>query len=138
MKPSLTREEAEAILQAEKYVENPVYWVSSGNDRQRFDIEVFFRHEHNPNAMLALRGNVGKTNYSFCLLYNNHPIRKYTKHGPHKIGSQIFREPHKHVWNGYSENQEAYIPDDIDPTQDIEAQLEAFCQECNIKIVSHY
>jgi hypothetical protein len=135
MKSSLSREEAESMLQAEKIVSVPVHWEPVGNGRWKLEAPVFLP---DLEETLTLRGNVGRTNYSFSLLYNNCPIRKYTRHAPHKIGGQIFKEPHKHVWNGQTENQEAYIPDDINPNDDINVQFKAFCKECTITILSDY
>lgn len=131
----LSREDAEDILQAEKIVTIPVRWEPVKQYRWKLEVKVFLPER---NEKLVLRGQVGRTNYSFSLFYNNYPIRKYTKHGPHKVGNQIIREPHKHVWNGHTENDEAYIPDDIDPNEDINTQFEAFCRECNITLRAQY
>jgi hypothetical protein len=135
MKSSLTREEADRMLLAEKLVTVPVTWAAKGSKRWTLDVEVFIPEW---DEKLRLHGQVGRTNYSFALLYKNYPLRKYTKHAPHLIGGQVFSEPHKHVWDGYSENEEAYIPGDIDPNADINDQFLAFCSECRISFRSHY
>jgi hypothetical protein len=135
MKSSLTRAEAEAMLLAEKWVNDTVIWVAKTSTRWTLDVTVFIPKWH---EQLHLHGQIGRTNYSFALLYENYPIRKYTKHAPHLIGNQVFYEPHKHIWNGHTENNEAYIPEDIDPHADINDQFLAFCQECPISFRSLY
>lgn len=92
----------------------------------------------NGEESFELLAYAGKTNYSFALLYKKYPLRKFTKHSPHKIGGLLFDKPHKHVWNGTTENKIAYIPDDIDPDDDINQQFLSFCEECHIEIVGGY
>ena len=90
------------------------------------------------DLVFKLTGYIGKSNYSFVLLYQNWPIRKYTKHAPHPIGGVLFTEPHKHLWDGETEQRMAYVPDDIEPDADINDQFLAFCKECNIELVGPY
>jgi hypothetical protein len=81
---------------------------------------------------------IGKTNYSFTLLYHNCVLRKFTKHSPHKVGGVLYNDPHKHIWDGETENAKAYVPDDINPSDDINTQFLDFCKECNISLVGVY
>ena len=80
----------------------------------------------------------GRTSYSFTLLYHNYVIRKFTKHGPHEIGGVVFTQPHKHIWDGETENRKAYIPPDINQADDVNEQFLAFCRECHIEILGEY
>lgn len=129
-----TRIEAENLLQAQKVVTAKLKWKPAGKG-WRLQAKVLALEI---KETFEIRGVSGKTNYSFILLYRNYPIRKYTVHGPHKIGATIFSEPHKHVWDGETENREAYIPPDIDPKADINDQFLSFCNECNINILGEY
>ncbi len=129
-----TRAQSEELISMPKIVSAQVTWkiLSKG---YRLDVKAAAvgREE-----VFKLKGVIGKTNHSFVLLYNNYPIRKFTKHAPHKIGGTIYYEPHKHVWDGKTENREAYIPDDIDPDDDLNKQFLDFCNECNIEITGEY
>ena len=88
---------------------------------------------------LRLLGNVGKTNRSFALLYQNIPIRKYTVHAIHKdpVTRIVYTEPHKHWWDELHEDKRVYIPNDIrigDPNE----ELADFLEECNISLREPY
>lgn len=89
---------------------------------------------------LKLVGNVGKTNRSFTILYENIPIRRYTvHHSAHTdpITNQTFTEPHKHFWDEEWQGRRAYIPNDIrigDPNE----ELIDFLNECNISLRGSY
>ena len=129
-----TRAYSEELISIPKIVSAQVTWKTlSKSYRLEVNAAAVGREE-----VFKLRGFIGKTNHSFVLLYNNYPIRKFTKHAPHTIGKTIYYEPHKHVWDGKTENMEAYIPDDIDPNDNLNKQFLDFCDECNIEIMGEY
>lgn len=90
--------------------------------------------------LFRLVGYVGRRNFSFVLLYQNYPIRKYTKHQQHfdtKTG-KLIKVPHKHHWDAIKRDSEVFIPEDINPKDDINEQFLAFCRECNIELLGGY
>ena len=127
----LKKEKADLLHSTPKIITVPVRWQLLAGDRYRLDIRVLAPEE---NEVLKLSCNVGKTNHGFCLLYQNHPIRKYTKHYEHTSWStgEKFTEPHKHIWDEDCEDDKAYVPTDIDPNASIEEQFIAFLKEENI------
>ncbi len=129
-----TRNEAEQLLQAQKSIDDVINWHMTP---QGWRLNVSVQTLEYPED-LRLVGFIGKTNHSFALLYHNCPIRKYTRHAPHEIGGVLYYTPHKHVWNGEDENSEAYVPDNINPSDNINQQFLDFCQECNIELSSGY
>jgi hypothetical protein len=77
---------------------------------------------------------VGRTNYSFTLLYNNSPIRKYTVHHHHKNPSgEVIYGPHKHTWGDVYLDNCVYVPDDIRSDNPYNALID-FLAECNITL----
>ena len=92
------------------------------------------------DAIFTLVGVVGRTNHSFALLDGtNVPLAKFTKHAPHVIAGRLFDVPHKHIWDGETENSAlTYIPDDINPEDDLNDQFISFCEECNIELLGNY
>lgn len=132
MKP--TYDEANELVRIPKRIAAKLRWHCEGKgwklSARAFGI--------NGDEILEVRGYVGKVNHSFALLYHNFVLRKFTKHAPHKIGLNTFKEPHKHIWDGDSELKQAYIPEDINPNSDINDQFLCFCKECNIEITSEY
>lgn len=131
----LTREEADKLVKVRKIVSASVSWKSAGKGIMRLETKALTQHT---KEILIVKGYIGKDNYGFVLLYNNIPIRKFTKHHRHIWRGQIFTVPHKHTWSEDSEDKEVYIPDDIDPTTDISTQFLAFCKECNIEMKGGY
>lgn len=129
-----TRTEADDLVAATKVVSSIVVWRAEPTG-WRLQARVLATEKR---ELLELRGYIGRTNYSFALLYGNIPIRRYTKHYMHRVGKQIFLEPHKHIWDERTEDVEAYIPSDIDPKADVNDQFISFCQECNIDLVGGY
>lgn len=130
-----TRSQADQLVAARKVIASLVVWRSESSHSWRLEARAL---SVDPRAIFALRGYIGRANHSFALLYENYPIRKYTKHLKHRIGDRILRVPHKHVWDYDSEDHDAYIPSDIDPDSDINDQFLAFCSECNIDLIGGY
>lgn len=133
----LTRSEADALVDAPKIVTALATWRSVDRYNRKLEVRVFVP---DTRQLLRLVGTIGKRNYSFVLLYNNDPIRKYTKHYSHRdsrTGKRVL-VPHKHVWDQEKADSETYIPNDIDPDSDINEQFAAFCKECNIELQGGY
>ncbi len=130
-----TKLEADQLVATRKVVSAPVTWTSEVKDTWRLQTKALA-----PTFKAAFRlvGYVGKRNYSFALLYNNYPIRRYTKHHRHPFGNKVFIDPHKHIWDEHNEGRDAYIPEDINPDDDINEQFLAFCKECNIDLIGGY
>ena len=109
-----------------------------GSDWDKFTLEADVS-SLDTGENLKFRGNVGKTNRSFTLLYQNTPIRKFTVHGTHKdpVTRIVYTEPHKHWWDERHEDRRVYIPDDIrigNPNE----ELVDFLKECNISLLVAY
>jgi hypothetical protein len=131
----LTKEQADKLVKAKKTITSSVSWKSAGKNIWRLEARALTT---NTKEILILKGYIGKVNYSFVLLYNNNPIRKFTKHYRHTWNGIVYLKPHKHVWNEVTEDKEVYIPGDIDPQNDISHQFLAFCTECNVEIKGGY
>ena len=129
-----TKAKADELIAALKVVPAQVSWYSVPTG-WRLKTRVFITELR---EILDLRGFIGNTNHSFVLLYQNYPIRKYTKHVRHTVGDQVFTKPHKHLWDEMMEDANAYYPDDIDPNADINDQFLSFCNECNIQLLGAY
>lgn len=129
-----SKSEADHLIQIPKAISAKVIWKPDGKS-WRLRTKAIALDQDDIFDIVAY---IGRTNYSFVLLYSNYPIRKFTKHSPHRIGGKIFTDPHKHVWDGETENRIAYIPDDIDADSDLNEQFLAFLAECNIKLVGDY
>jgi len=127
----LKKDKAELLHRTPKIIPVMLRWQLLAGNRYRIDARVLAPEE---NEVLKLSCNVGKTNFGFCLLYQNHPFRKYTKHFEHKSWStdEKFREPHKHIWDEDTEDDKAYMPTDINPKSSLDDQLFAFLKEENI------
>lgn len=135
MSSKITKQEADKLVAEKKIITSSVVWKPSGNNHWRLEARALTR---NTKEILLLKGFIGRDNYSFALLYNNIPIRKYTKHQRHFWKGQFFTEPHKHIWDENTEDKEVYIPNDINPNDNISNQFLAFCRECNIEIKGGY
>jgi len=125
------------LHRASKIITSPLRWIALAENRYRLDARILAPSQ---NDILRLVCSLGKTNHSFCVLYQNYPIRKYTKHFVHisRSTGEIFRRPHKHIWDEDSEDDRAYIPTDIDPESSIDDQLIAFLEEENITLKAGY
>jgi hypothetical protein len=126
----VTKAEAEEVLAEDKIITENLRWrqVSS---RYILDVGVLMPHS---TRLLRLKGNIGRKNYSFALLYNNYPIRKYTVHHHHKNPScEVVYGPHKHTWDDIYEDNWVYVPEDIRSGNPNEALLD-FLAECNITL----
>jgi len=127
----LETDKANELHSTQKIVTEEIVWTPEHAGRYRLKVKVLAPAL---NEILFLRGMVGITNHSFVLLYRNYPVRKYTHHFYHKSKStgEVFREPHKHIWEKETEDDKAYIPEDIDPSADINEQFLSFLKEENI------
>ncbi len=133
----LETSKADQLHRAPKVIEDPLVWKPA---RHGFRLEV---PVWCPELEVDLRlvCNIGKTNYGFALLYQNNTIRRYdicARHKSHSTGQVIDRTPHKHTWSQESEDDQAYVPDDIDSSGDINSQFEAFLKEENVEIKGTY
>jgi len=131
----LTKDQADKLTKTKKVISASVSWKPINKDSWRLEAKAL---TISTKEMMVLRGYLGKDNYSFTLLYNNIPIRKFTKHHKHTWNGVDYLKPHKHIWDEITEDKEVYIPNDIDPKTDISTQLIAFCRECNIEIKGGY
>ncbi len=131
----LTEAEAEKLVAAQKIVSAQVRWIRHPRSWRLEIARVFVVPTR---QLLDLHGVIGKTNHSFALVYQGYSIRKYTKHFEHRVAGKVFREPHKHFWTDEWGEDDAYVPQDIDPNSDVNAQFLAFCNECNIELVGGY
>lgn len=133
MASKLTRTEADALVKARKVISASTCWKSV-NGSWRLEATVL---EPKSDSILRLTGYIG-TNYSFSLLYRNYPIRMFTKHHKHLFQSKEYRVPHKHIWDEVTETAEVYIPDDINPNDNINDQFLDFCRECSVELKGGY
>lgn len=152
----VTAAEADRIIAERKVIESDLTWQVETQEnparrgrRQRgrrrgapwnkFTLEARVLSSDS-SANIRLIGNVGKTNRSFTLLYDNIPIRRYTVHrSPHTdpVTNRTFTEPHKHFWDEEWHDRRAYVPDDIrigNPNE----ELMDFLSECNISLSEPY
>lgn len=95
-----------------------------------------------PNRQLEVRIELRKnpriTKFSFQLLVNNTPARRYCSRHPHTNPSDCtanpnshFPEQHKHAWSDATGDECVYLPDDF-ATNPIEDAFYSFCEECGI------
>lgn len=133
--PLPTKAQADGLVAVRKVVSAAVVWNAVGKGCWRLEARAL---SVDPVAILRVTGFVGRRNHSFALLYDNYPIRKYTKHHRHRSQSQVFTQPHKHTWDGATRDWEAYVPADIDPLSTVDEQFLAFCRECRIDLVGGY
>ena len=129
-----TRSESDQLVKSSKIISARIVWRPEGRN-WRLRVKAF---AEGSEESFDITGYIGRTNYGFALLYRNFVLRKFTKHAPHRIGGRVFGEPHKHVWDGETENRIAYVPDDIDPNDDINDQFMSFLKECSIRLVGEY
>lgn len=132
----LTNEFVDLLCSTPKVIQENIEWRSQNNG-QRLTARVLAPAI---SAQLELRGFIGKTKHSFSLLYEKVPIRRYcyswTAH-TNSNGDRI-TEPHKHIWSTEHDDQDAYVPTDIDPTKDVNEQLFSFMREVNIFLEAFY
>lgn len=133
--PIPTKEFADQLVDARKVISEKVTWKQETRGSRRLKATAL---SLDPRAKFTVTGYIGKKNYSFALLYRNYPIRRFTAHARHIFDNKLFTEPHKHVWDEVNEDGDAYIPEDINPEDDINNQFLAFCEECNINLVGGY
>jgi len=114
-----------------------IQWQRARGRSRRYSLE-FSVLVPSRQRLCRIRGLVGKKNYSFCLLFDNQPIRKYTVHYRHKNpdGTTV-AETHKHKWDELNEDRETYVPTDIDAV-DINQALKDFLVEINVESRGSY
>jgi len=132
----LDRARADLLSRTPKVITEKLQWHGQDDRRRRLEARVLAPEL---NEVLKLVGSVGHTNYGFVLLFENHPIRKLTKHHKHRNsnGKLVFGM-HKHTWDEVSRDKCCYIPNDIDPDGDIDDIFLAFLEEENIKLREPY
>ena len=132
-----TAREAEEILNEEKLIRANVRWNPDPPGSGRYKLSVMVLGVVS-RRLLELRGNVGRTNRSFALLYQGNPVRKYTVHAKHSNpDGQIVRGPHKHRWDDLDGDRWAYIPEDI-AAGDVNREFMDFLRECHIELEGSY
>ncbi len=132
----LETSKAEYLHSTRKIIEETLIWKPSG---QGFRLNAaVYAPEMDEDMRLVC--TYGRSNIGFCLLYQNHPVRRYDNGARHKSRStgEVFTEPHKHTWDEQWQNDKAYIPRDISPRDDVNARLLAFLQEENIQAQGGY
>lgn len=127
-----SRTQADNLANTPKFITEQVKWKRGDANRWYLQVTVYAPELE---EILDLRGQVGKRNYSFCLLWRNYDIRRYTKHHRHLTPhNEVLCDPHKHYWDPEYKSSDAYIPEDIDPDSCIADQFKDFCRECNIEL----
>ncbi|RLT45030.1 MAG: hypothetical protein DWI57_01800 [Chloroflexi bacterium] len=130
-----SRAEADELVKTPKIVTAMIHWQTK-EGMQKLEVTIYAPEKQ---EILSLRGNIGKNSHGFALLYKNYPIRRYSKHFRHRQPDGTFvDEPHKHTWDAEQRDRHAYIPEDIDPDDDINEKFLAFCRECNIELEGGY
>lgn len=131
----LTTAQAKALLDEQKVINHTFNWRAVPDRtgrKQRLDtsLEVPFY-----GIELKLSVNLGRTNYSFSLIYQRYPIRIYNVHGAphHNPDSNKIYGPHKQDWNENYLTDWAYNVNDIS-TDNINSALKDFLKECNIEL----
>jgi hypothetical protein len=130
-----TEKEAEHLVKARKIVTASVSWMPHTSYGWRLETKALAL---DTKDIFRVIGTIGRDNHSFALLYKNYPIRKYTKHHKHKWNGVIYTEPHKHKWNETTRDADVYIPNDINPDDNINDQFISFCRECNIDLLGGF
>jgi len=129
---------ANALLQAHKVLAANIRWrqqPSRRGRRYKLEARVLVR---DTGELLTLKGTVGKTNFSFALLYANYPICKYTKHHKHHNPTcQVLTRGHIHTWDELHEDGMAEEANHIDEG-DINNAFMQFLKECNIQLIGTY
>lgn len=126
----VSKADAEEVLREEKIITENLRW-------QRFSSS--YRLEAGVLApgsgkLLRLKGYIGRTNYSFTLLYNNCPIRKFTVHHHHKNPSgEVIYGPHKHTWDDVDEDNWVYVPDNVRSDNPNVALVDSL-EECKVTL----
>ena len=134
---TVTKAEADRIVEEPKICMAVLQWKQVESEERHYRLEARVLIP-SIEKTCHLRGVIGKTNYSFSLLFDNFPIRKYTVHQKHKMpDGKIVWGPHKHTWDELNEDRWVYVPNDI--TQgDINQAFLDFLKESNIQIRGKY
>jgi hypothetical protein len=129
--------EADFLSKTSKVITDTLRWRVVGERRWRLEAKVLA-----PDAqqVLKLSASIGRTNYGFVLLFENHPFRKLTYHHRHTKpnGQVILGELHKHIWSQVYEDRDCYIPTDIDQAADVNEILLGFLKEENVQLAEPY
>lgn len=134
----LTTDRANELATAPKTIWYTVTWqLVPARRYPRWKLSVPVLQRASPD-ILVLEGNVGRSNFSFSLLYRNQAIRRYCGQGNHAVpGNGTIMGQHKHYWTEEHEDAMAYSPTDIDPTNPNRAFYD-FLKECNIELTGAY
>jgi hypothetical protein len=126
----VSKADAEEVLGEAKIITENLQWQRFSSS-YRLDAGVLATTS---GKLLRLKGYVGRTNFSFALLYNNSPIRKYTAHHHHRNPSgEVIYGPHKHTWDDVDEDNWVYVPDNVRSDNPNDALVD-FLAECNITL----
>jgi hypothetical protein len=131
---------ADRIVRLRKVIGQRLQWERQPGRRMQFRLQAAVFGEGIDDA-LELRGNFLERSWSFVLLYKGIRIRCLDVAGTgHRNPDRSYIPggvPHKHRWTDAHEDQEAFIPNDIDDT-DINTALLTFLQEVNIDLIGDY
>ena len=132
--PNISTAEVETLVGEAKVITANLVWFTDGS---AFRLEAMVLVVAT-NQVLRLTGVHGSRNYSFCLLFNNYPIRRWCTRNAHKNpDGEMLSGPHKHRFDEIDGDHWAYKPTDITPT-DTNEDLFQFLKECNIEITGTY
>lgn len=133
--PEPTKEYADKLSTTPKAISTELEWRS---ERHRHKLRVSVLAPE-LNEVLELRAVIGVTCRSYSLLYKKMCIRRYDWRGRHTTrDGKRFDGPHKHTWHPIYADDDAYVPDDIDPNADPNEQLLQFLREQNISLAEPY
>lgn len=126
--------EVDALVAEPKLISANVVWHPDVNGH-KLEARVLVLSS---SQLLRLTGKLGERNYSFCLLLNNFPIRRWcTKRRHTNPDKEIIRGPHKHRFDEEHGDNWAYQPNDLTPI-DVNLDFAAFLEECNISLTGMY
>lgn len=133
----LEKARADLLSQTPKVITDPLRWKVVGERRWRLEARVLATELQ---EVLKLCGAVGRTNYSFVLLFENYPFRKLTYHHKHRKPDRqlVVDTLHKHTWSREDKDRDCYIPDDINPDADLNDILLQFLREENIHLTEPF
>lgn len=130
-----TKNFADQLSSVSKVISTQLQWRADGL-RHKLKANVL---APGLNEVLELRAVIGIRSRSFTLLYKTISIRRYEPRGRHTTPDGLrINGPHKHTWDPIFADDNAYIPDDIDPNADPNEQLLQFLAEQNIRLAEPY
>jgi hypothetical protein len=132
----LDQEKADKLSATPKVINEDLQWRPERSGRYRLRAHVLAPLV---KEVLELWGVIGKTNFSFTLLFEQLPIRRYDNSARHTTpDGEVITVPHKHTWDNVREDAPVYIPEEIDPNADLNEQLLQFLEEENIRLAGAY